>query len=183
METKQVIRKEIFKRRKEAETTQIVEDSHAIFLALQSLPKFQQAEGIYLYIDCKNEVQTGEIMDEALRLGKRVAAPRVEGQEMVFYEIFSRDDLAPGYFGILEPKDGLPEAIAEEGLLLMPGVAFDKDCHRIGYGGGFYDRYLQKHSGFYKVAVAFEFQMFAEVPTEPTDIVPDLLITEKTYYT
>lgn len=182
METKQAIRKEVYKRRKEAFSEQIIQDSHQIFLAFRRLPAFLQSKWIFVYMDCKNEVKTGEIMEEAWKMGKRVAAPRVEGKDMIFYEITSPDDLEPGYFGIMEPKIGQKKAETEEGLLVMPGVAFDKKRQRIGYGGGFYDRYLEKHPGFYKAAVAFEFQMFSQVPTEPTDIQPDILLTEKAIY-
>ncbi|MBS6195774.1 MAG: 5-formyltetrahydrofolate cyclo-ligase [Clostridiales bacterium] len=182
METKQLIRKEIYKRRKAASAETVAADSHEICKALTGLEEFSGAEWIYLYIDCKNEVMTGEIMERALQMGKRVAAPKVIGKDMVFYEIFSREDLEPGYFGIPEPREGLKEAVGEEGLLLMPGVAFDREKHRVGYGGGFYDRYLEKHTGHFKAAVAFEFQMMDQVPTEPTDILPDLVITEKQIY-
>lgn len=182
METKQVIRKEIFKRRKAALPERVAADSHTICQTLTGLQEFLDAAWIYLYIDCKNEVMTGEIMDEALRLGKRVVAPKVIGQDMIFYEITSRDDLEPGYFGIPEPREGLSEAEGEQGLLLMPGVAFDPQRHRVGYGGGFYDRYLEKHTGHFKAAIAFEFQIMEEVPVEPTDILPDLVITEKQIY-
>lgn len=182
METKQDIRKEIFKRRKEATSSQILTNSTAICERLCSLSEFSEAEWIYLYIDCKNEVMTEGIMKEALRLGKHVAAPRVEGKDMVFYEIHSYDELEPGYFGIMEPKDGLSRVECEDAFLVMPGVAFDSKKHRAGYGGGFYDRYLSVHTGLYKAAVAFDFQIVQQVPTEPTDILPDVVITETTIY-
>lgn len=182
MVTKQDIRKEIFKRRKEAENTQIVNNSAAICQKLCSLKEFAEAEWIYLYIDCKNEVMTEGIMKEALRQRKHVAAPRVEGKDMVFYEIHSYDDLEPGYFGIMEPKEGMPEAKCENAFLVMPGVAFDSKKHRAGYGGGFYDRYLGIHKGLYKAAVAFDFQIVENVPVEDTDILPDIVITETVSY-
>lgn len=179
MEAKKAIRKEIFRRRREADLGQIERDSAAICKKVCSLPEFSGAEWIYLYIDCKNEVMTGGIMREALRQGKRVAAPKVIGSDMIFYEIRSLDDLEPGYFGIMEPVSGLPEAGCEDAFLVMPGVAFDGQKHRAGYGGGFYDRYLSEHTGLFKAAVAFEFQILEQVPAEPTDILPDLVITEE----
>lgn len=97
---------------------------------------------------------------------------------MIFYEITSMDDLEPGYFGILEPKEGLAKATGEDGLMIMPGVAFDPFRHRVGYGGGFYDRYLSVHTKHSTAALAFEFQMLEEVPVEPTDLLPDVVITE-----
>lgn len=182
METKQAIRKTVFQRRKEADPARIKTDSAAICQKLCSLPAFREASWIYLYIDYKNEVMTEGIMKEALKQGKRVAAPKVTGKDMIFYEITSAGDLEPGYFGILEPKEGLLPTDQADAFLVMPGVAFDKNRNRTGYGGGFYDRYLEKHPHLYKAAIAFEFQMMEQVPTEPTDIVPDILITESEIY-
>ena len=173
METKKVIRKEIFRRRKEADPIAVHKNSEQIWQKLFSLPAFQESDWIYLYIDCKNEVMTDGIIEEAFRLGKKVAAPKVVSQP---------EDLEPGYFGIREPKTDLPVADGEDGLMVMPGVAFDDRRHRVGYGGGFYDRYLSKHTRHFTAALAFEFQMMEEVPTEPTDLLPDVVITEKTIY-
>lgn len=182
METKQNIRKEIFRRRKLIERRQLEDDSRKIFEKIRRMPEFVKAGCIYLYIDCKNEVMTEDIVREALALGKKVAAPKVMGKEMLFFEITSYDDLEPGGFGIREPKEGLPLADGEEGFMVMPGVAFDQKKHRVGYGGGFYDRYLMLHTNLYKAAIAFELQMMDEVPSEPTDIYPDCIITEKNIY-
>lgn len=101
---------------------------------------------------------------------------------MIFYQISHPEDLEPGYYGIREPKTDLSVADGEDGLMVMPGVAFDDRRHRVGYGGGFYDRYLSKHTRHFTAALAFEFQMMEEVPTEPTDLLPDVVITEKTIY-
>lgn len=92
--------------------------------------------------------------------------------------------LSPGAMGILEPVPAVcPCADGEEqALIIMPGVAFDRKGNRIGYGGGYYDRYLQRHSAHITVAAAFEFQIFDEVPHEDTDIRPRMLVTEKGIY-
>ena len=182
MEQKKQIRKEVSKRRKEASRQQVIDDSAIICDMFCQLEAFQNAKWVYLYIDCKNEVMTREIMKKALAMGKHVTSPKVVGKDMIFYEIQSLDDLEPGYFGILEPREGLPVADCEEALMVMPGVAFDRQKHRVGYGGGFYDRFLEKHPKFYTIALAFEFQMFDEVPVESTDILPDVVITEKNIY-
>ena len=70
----------------------------------------------------------------------------------------------------------------EEAMMVMPGVAFDVNCNRVGYGGGFYDRFLEKHPKIQRVAVGFSFQMLPEVPTEPTDIRPQVIVTEEQVY-
>lgn len=65
-----------------------------------------------------------------------------------------------------------------DALMIMPGVAFDRENHRVGYGGGFYDRFLEKHPDIRRVAVAFDFQILDQVPTEPTDICPQIIVTQ-----
>ena len=107
--------------------------------------------------------------------------PRVEGDDMVYYEIKDFSTLKSGYFGIMEP-DGGNVCMREEGFLLVPGVAFDPARHRVGYGKGFYDRFLAAHPGFTTVAAAFEFQLFDAVPFEETDVLPQMLVTEQKIY-
>ena len=119
---------------------------------------------------------------------------------MDFYRIFSVEDLTAGYQGILEPRNGLSFMRAkEEGdpglqqiLICMPGAAFDRTCHRIGYGGGFYDRYLSRlfregknaetaawpQAAFTTAALAYDCQIFGEIPWEAHDICPERIVTE-----
>ena len=103
-------------------------------------PLFLEATDIYCYANYNGETGTLAIMEEAWKLGKSVWFPRVEGGEMNFYLVEQKEDLRPGAYGILEPT-GEYKADGYDGLLIMPGVAFDEECHRIGYGGGFYDRF------------------------------------------
>ena len=176
---KKQIRAEVKARRKEAQLQDITEKSFRICHSFCSLSEYREAEFVFAYIDCKNEVQTAEIIKRCRIDGKRVAVPKVFGKIMKFYEIFSDDDLEEGYFGIREPKYlQLEETVVENGLMILPGIAFDLQKHRVGYGGGFYDKYLSEHSGMKKVALAFEFQIYEEVPFETFDILPDKIITE-----
>ena len=181
METKKDIRKVVFQRRKEATQDMIKEASHKIFEKIIELPEFKERDWLFAYVDFNNEVMTKELMAYAWSQGKRVAVPRVEGSEMVYYEITSFDQLQPGYYGIEEPQ-GCPEAECEEALLIVPGVAFDCKRHRVGYGGGFYDKYLSAHPGHASVAVAFEFQIFDKVPFEKLDILPKKIVTENNIF-
>ena len=120
-------------------------------------------------------------LSDNLELNKSGWFPRVEGSEMNFYLVEQKEDLQPGAYGILEPT-GEYKADGYDGLLIMPGVAFDEECHRIGYGGGFYDKYLEKHPDLHTIAVAFELQMYRELPFEEHDIKPEKVITEKHIY-
>ncbi|MCI8506372.1 MAG: glutamate-5-semialdehyde dehydrogenase [Lachnospiraceae bacterium] len=148
-----------------------------------ALPEYREAEVIYCYVDYNHEVRTWPIMEQAVRDGKQVAVPRVDGETMEFYLIQGQEDLESGYSGILEPKQGLPAVsdgtdARKRALFLMPGVAFDRNHHRVGYGGGFYDRYLEAHPELVTAALAYECQIFATVPFEKFDILPQILITE-----
>lgn len=178
METKKEIRKKIFAARRACTDAQVKEWSQAITRRVAALPAFRRAERILVYADYNHEVMTGYLIEEAWKAGKEVAVPKVVGKDMVFYKLTDFSQLEPGYFGIPEPARG---EIVEwpQALMLMPGVAFDRNNNRCGYGGGFYDRYLETHPEVERVALAFDFQIVDAVPTEPTDICPQIVVTEK----
>ena len=134
---------------------------------------YRNARFIYCYASFKDEVCTGKIIEESLRQGKKVALPRVSGER--------KTDLKPGFMGIKEPGQQCVKAPAplEDTLILMPGVAFDRSGTRIGYGGGYYDTYLENHSVCMKSALAYSVQIAPEIPSAPTDIKADMIITEK----
>ena len=177
METKKAIRKQIFAARKEVTDQEVEAWSRTITERVSALPVFQEAKRILVYVDYNHEVVTRYLIEKAWELGKEVAVPKVEGKDMVFYRLENFDQLASGYFGILEPAGG--EIVDwTDGLMLMPGVAFDRQFHRAGYGGGFYDRFLEKHPEITRLALAFSFQIVEEIPVEPTDISPQYIVTE-----
>ncbi len=178
MMTKKEIRRIANENRKAMPPGEEEEKSRKICEQILSLPEYKEARSLYCYVDFNHEVRTWDIMENAIAEGKRVAVPRVDGDSMDFYYITSREDLEPGCLGILEPKAGLSMAAEEEAFFLMPGVAFDRDHHRVGYGGGYYDRYLERFPKLTKVAVAYECQVFDQVPHETFDICPTVLVTE-----
>ena len=182
MEEKQAIRKQIFAARKACTDQQIEDLSRMITKRVVALPEFCQAERIMAYADYNHEVMTGFLIEEAWKSGKEVAVPKVVGKDMVFYKLTDFKQLAPGYFGIPEPSQG--EIVHwDQALMIMPGVAFDRKNNRVGYGGGFYDRFLEKNPDILRVAVAFDFQILDQVPVWPTDIRPQIIVTEKdTFY-
>jgi 5-formyltetrahydrofolate cyclo-ligase len=181
METKQHIRKQIYAARKTYTDDQIRLWSEDITGRVTELPVFKRAERILAYADYNHEVMTRYLIEEAWKAGKQVAVPKVAGKDMQFYLLEDFSQLEPGYFGIPEPVRG--EAVDwQDALMIMPGVAFDKENHRVGYGGGFYDRFLEKHPQISRVAVAFSFQILEQVPVETTDIFPQILVTEKEVY-
>lgn len=176
---KKEIRAEVKKRRREADEETLHEKSLQILECFRQLSAYKDASLLLAYVDAKREVETRLLMRCAWDDGKKVAVPRVDGDGIMhFYYLRSLKDLEPGAFGIMEPRADCRICEPEEGLLLMPGVAFDEQGHRVGYGGGYYDRYLEKHPHLIHIALAFEFQIFPEVPSEKHDICPDLIVTE-----
>lgn len=140
---------------------------------------FYSAEKVLAFAGRGSEIDTSEMIREALRLGKKVYLPRVQGAEMDFYRIFSLEELSAGYKGIPEPsgdteKYVYTEETAGRTLMIMPGVAFDAGRNRIGYGKGFYDKYLQDKEALQlkTIAVGFRCQMTDTIPAEENDIRP-----------
>ena len=146
-------------------------------------PWYCLSDTILCYADYGSEISTGELIGEALAAGKKVFLPRVEGDSMTFYRIGGLSELVRGYKGIPEPvgngecyRGG--ERAAERTLLLMPGVAFDRNRNRIGYGKGFYDRFLAEHPELQQrsVGIGYLCQLVEELPAEETDIRPCQII-------
>lgn len=144
---------------------------------------FYRAEVVLTFVNYGSEISTREVIEEALRKGKQVFVPRIEKSEksevMEFYRITSMEQLQEGYKGILEP-DGTTERFDYEvykearTLLLMPGVAFDKYGNRMGYGKGFYDRFLANKEVLqtYSIGIGYACQRVSEVPVDEYDKKP-----------
>lgn len=131
------------------------------------------------FVPYGSEIDVMEILQDALQKGKKLYLPKVEGDDMEFYLVESLADLEEGYKGIMEPKGDTPcfayeENTADKVLMLMPGAAFDGTRNRIGYGKGYYDRYLQDKESLQlrTIAVGFQCQMVEEIPSEEFDIRP-----------
>ena len=184
METKKQIRTEILKRRSALSKDEVADKSRAICRKIVSCEQFVQAESILLYLDFNHEVETGLIWEKAQKMGKHVAAPRLIGSQMVFARIQSEKDLIPGNWGIPEPKKNCPVIREHDSrtVVIMPGVAFDCSRNRIGYGGGYYDRYFAGYDSVYKIAAAYDLQIVEQVPAEPFDLKPDCIVTESHIY-
>ena len=151
------------------------------------LPEYVDSEIILVYISYQSEVSTLEIINHALKEGKKIFCPKVlEAGIMEFYEITSLKDVVYGYKNIPEPKTSTVFCVKNETsniLMLMPLVGFDAEKNRLGYGGGFYDRYLQKYRISTKIALGFECQRYESlIPYEETDFKPDFILTETNYF-
>ena len=175
---KQKLRKKVYALRKNTSDRQIREDSSRITARILENEEYRNADALFAYVDYRHEVMTRPLIVQAWKDGKRVAVPRVTGDEMHFYYLESFDQLEPGCMGIPEPAGCRSADEDDHALVIVPGVAFDEKRHRIGYGGGYYDKYLSRHPDHPTMAAAFEFQIFDEVPAEDTDILPDQIVTE-----
>lgn len=178
MRKKEEIRKAVLKKRSALSEQEAAIYSKRISEKIIRLPEYCEAEEIYAYMDYKNEVQTRALIKHALEAGKRVALPKVVGEELEFFYIQELENLKAGYRGIPEPFANFP-AGREQAFILMPGVAFDSDRNRIGYGKGFYDRFLEAYPFHRTAALAFECQIVEKIPAAPNDKRPQIIVTEE----
>ena len=156
--------------------------SHAAQLNLLSLDEYVRAECVALYAPAHNETDTGMILAAAFQAGKRVLYPAVCGHQMVFRQVEAVEELQQGAFGILEPcSTGVDHQADEADLIVVPGVGFDLTGHRIGYGKGFYDRFL-RHPGCtaHLAGLCHDFQLTdVAISADPHDIPMELIVSDK----
>ncbi len=153
---------------------------------LLALPEMKAAETVAVYCSLPEEVATDLLIDELLKEGKKVCVPLIRDKEMLFIRIRSREDLtAKGSFGIREPRFDETAVVRPESidLAVFPGLAFDREGRRLGYGGGYYDRTFAQNFQTLKVAVCFSCQIFDRIPAEEHDLRVDKIITESEIYT
>jgi len=140
-------------------------------------PAYRQAKSVYGYLSYNQEVRTDALLRQALQDGKRIAAPRVEGDRMTFYWLADPDCVAPGCKGIPEPYGTEPVADDPTALVLMPGLAFDPAGHRVGYGGGYYDKFLASEPEHPTIALCYDFQLLSHLDTDAHDIAVDTVLS------
>lgn len=222
---KKTVRKKILAWRDSIPAADKAEYDAKIGKAITSMKEYRESEIILAYVSYRSEVDTFMLIEQAWADGKSVFAPKVSGSEMEFWRITAREDLQEGYRGIREPVQSvsLSDRIKEncniadintvtdkaencahkacKVMMWMPGAAFDMKRHRIGYGGGFYDRYLNRLAQLLRqtasdeqpgqyfelftlttAALAYDCQVLEQIPYEEHDVQPDFLITEQGIY-
>ncbi|WP_020676676.1 5-formyltetrahydrofolate cyclo-ligase [Geopsychrobacter electrodiphilus] len=172
---------------KRQQLTQLEIDAKSLFAQtlLLGLPVFRQARVLALYSPIRNEVATALLHKAALSAGKKVCYPRVNGDQLSYYEIHSLEDLGIGNFGVCEPAplEGRVVDPVEIELLLVPGVAFDQRGYRLGYGRGYFDRFLSSNRFLgLSVGFCFHFQLVETLPVEEHDQGVALLVTNNGIY-
>ena len=182
LKEKRLIRKEVISRRDALSISVRKAKDERISRRLLALPEFIKARTILFYASFRSEVDTIELLQNSIINNKTVVLPRVDVQNssLTLYEIRTMQDLAPGCYGILEPRVNEDRRVHDAGidLMIVPGVAFDEDCNRLGYGKGYYDRLLS-HKNAPAVALAYEEQILAHIPSDAHDIKMDKIITDK----
>jgi len=159
--------------------------SIAVMNSFLGLPEMAQWKTLFMYVNFRSEVETVELIRKCLALGVRVAVPLVDAHEVCMIPLLIRDpekDLAPGYYNIPEPDPAKARRVdpVEIDAAVIPGSVFDIHGGRLGYGGGYYDRFLVNDApGAKRIGLAFEVQLVDKVPLEPHDQPLDILITEK----
>lgn len=196
MKTKKELRKEILQLRDALTLEERQIKSHQIAEQVINLKEFIEADKVLLFASYKSEVDTFELFDAARSLSKDIYYPKVIGEEMKFYQVKEKEDLLEGYRGIREPKAEPERKFVpkpeDKIFVLMPGAVFDEEGNRIGYGGGFYDRFLQRlaiagesekgicNQLICRAAIAFECQVVdvGQIISKEHDIKPDCIVTE-----
>lgn len=156
---------------------QEAEWNDAILKKVLSLKTVRQAFCVYCYVSFRHEAGTEKLIASLLEMGKYVAVPKVVGKKLVFYALSGKHDLEPGVMGILEPKEDCLRICDLCAPVIVPGIAFDREGHRVGYGGGYYDRFFEEEPDHERLAIAYPFQIFDAVPFEPHDKGMDQVIT------
>ena len=173
---KQALRKQIRQQKRAMTEAQITSASARLGELFLQSKLYRQAKTVYGYLPYNQEVRTVPMLEQAIRDGKRVAVPKVYGEDMRFIYIDDFSHVETGYAGIPEPIDDGPVADDPTALVLMPGLAFDPEGHRIGYGGGFYDRFLAAEPSHPTLALCYSFQMLPKLETEEFDIPVDCVL-------
>lgn len=173
---KQELRKAIRARKRAMTEEEIERRSRSLCQKFLESDAYRACRTLYGYLPYNQEVRTVPILAQALADGKQVAVPKVYGDDMKFIVLADLTQVSKGYAGIPEPIADEPVAEDETALVLMPGLAFDPQGHRIGYGGGFYDKFLSREPNHPTLALCYEFQMVEHLETEEFDIPVDTVI-------
>jgi len=186
---KKALRREILAQRAGLSLAFVARASQAVAERLEALPPFAAAHEILAYLPIRKEVDVAIVVERLLEAGRRVLLPRCRSDAPGLLDIgciACLDDVTPGRFGILEPREALchpPEAFAPD-VILTPGVAFDPKGTRLGFGGGYYDRLLAQPMAAHAcvLGLAYTFQIVPSLPVEPWDRPMDAIITEQKIY-
>jgi len=179
------IRKTVLKQLRELSASKKKQYELRMLNFLQSWEFFKEANIIHIFLSISDEPETSQIIEFGWKSGKQIGVPCVlpDTPELFHSQLNSFEDLRPGALGVLEPFPDQRIAMTPENfdLIIVPGVAFDRLGGRLGYGKGYYDRFLV-HTRAFRLALAFDFQLLESVPTETHDMPMDGILTENGFY-
>ena len=176
---KNQLKESVLEKRNSLPKEDIMEKSNKVKDNLFNLEQYKKSKVAMFFVSFNSEVHTHDMIKEALK-NKTVIVPKIVHQEIEPSVIIDFDNLIPsGKFGILEPIETMKIAYKNIDLVLVPGIVFDKEGHRIGYGFGYYDKFLRKVPKAIKIGLAFDFQVVDKIPREMHDIPVDLIVTEE----
>ncbi|MCC6069289.1 5-formyltetrahydrofolate cyclo-ligase [Ferrovum sp. PN-J185] len=186
-EQKKIIREQVIRRRSLLSNEERKEKELRILKYFMDLDVISKYQTFMVYSSFGSEINTWPIINYLYQYTNQIIFPKVDpiSKQLKLYLVNNKNHLTPGIWNILEPDEQQCEPIAIESVnfILVPGLAFDKDGYRIGYGGGYYDKLLAQHSCHaYKVAISFDCQMINNVPKESFDQPINVLITEEQVY-
>ena len=185
---KKDFRKQVIESRKNKDSEFISINSQIITEKLLSMDCLQQANTVMLYLDFNNEVKTDQLITKLISLRKTVASPVTikDERKLIPYEIINlKEGINLGAYGIREPNKDLSNEIDVKNIdvLIVPAVAYDKNCYRLGYGGGYYDRFIERlRDDAITIGIAFDLQLFDSIPKEEHDAQLNYIITESSTY-
>ena len=176
--TKKKLRQEILARRKAMDPAEVREKSEIICRKIRETDLYRGSACLCIYMPIRNEVEADLLIEAAREDGKRVYIPKVIGDEMVFNAYDEALISEEGRFHIRESASEDVLEPDERTLIIMPGSVFDPQRHRIGYGGGYYDKYLSRYPACRTIAVCFDFQIVDALPAEAHDMLPEMIVSE-----
>ena len=182
---KDSLRKDMLKEREDMKVENVSESSNKIIETIMNLPEFIYSNNIMLYLSFNNEVNTYPLVKWCLNNDKKVIVPYCvnSSRQIIPFEINNlTSDLTKSTFGIMEPKHEILKKtnIEDIDLIIVPGVVFDEHCNRIGFGAGYYDRFLPKIvKNTSTIGIAYDYQVINKIPTGVYDVPLDFVITEK----
>ena len=175
------VRNEALSKREALAQEQVLAASAKISEQIVKLPEFLNEQIVYAYSAFRNEVDLSDVIRVAQECGKTLLLPKTKDPDILFYEYRTDDRLIPGKFGVLEPEQDTPTD-PKNGLMLVPGVAFSREGYRVGFGKGYYDRYLADRPMVITVGICYECQLRDCFPVKNSDIPMDMIITENQIY-
>ena len=174
---KQTLRKEYLEIRKNIYNKEL--KSNIIFNKIINTKEYQNAHTIALYKNLKSEVNTDKLIDYSLNIGKEIVLPKVENNDLTFYKIDKQTIFIKSNFGVFEPIVDKTNYLAKEkiSLIIVPGICFDQRGNRLGFGKGYYDRFLTNMKTT-KIGICYKEQLLDSIPIDSNDVKMDLIITD-----